>query len=119
MLVGHLSPIAKLAQGGIEDPRSQGLDEAGVLRHRDELVGRDEPEGGVLPSDQGFDALGSAVAEVCLGLVVQNELASGNSHPELAEHRQPGRRIEVEVVVVDDHVGLRVFGQVHGNVGAL
>ena len=87
-----------------------------MLRHRDELVGRDEPEGGVLPADEGLDALGLAGAEDRFGLVVEDELASGDGHPQLAQQRQPGGGVEVEVVVVNDDVGVRVLRQVHGYV---
>ncbi len=90
-----------------------------MLCQRDELVGRDEPEGGVLPADEGLDALDLAGVEGGFGLVVEDELALGDGGPQLAEKRQPGGGVEVEVVVVDDDVGVRTLGHVHGYVGSL
>src|SRR6202011_4766778 len=39
--------------------------------------------------------------------------------PQLAEHCQPGWRVDVEVVVVGDDVDVRAFGHIHGHVGSL
>ena len=92
--VPGVQPAAQLRQGQAEDPFGQPQDDAGALGHRDELTGRDEPLGRVLPAQQRLDALDPLAVQGVLGLVVEEELVGALERPaEVAEHREPpGRR---------------------------
>jgi hypothetical protein len=68
-------PLGGLVERHLQDQAGQRVAEPGFLGERDEVVGRDQAEVGVLPADQGFDPVDLAGGRVEGRLVVQDELA--------------------------------------------
>ena len=73
--VSSLVPRPGLPAGLVEHPPADLDDEATLLEHRDEDVGRDRPLRGVLPSEQCLDALDLHPVEIEDRVVEQEELA--------------------------------------------
>src|SRR5690606_33622646 len=67
------TPAGQLPTAGFGDPVAQLQDGAGALGQRDEVVGIDQAELGVLPTDQGLEATDLVVAQVDLGLEMQHQ----------------------------------------------
>ena len=59
--------------GHIEDSTGELGHQPVLLGQRDEAVGVEQPEAGVLPADEGFDAADGARAHVQCGLVMHDE----------------------------------------------
>ena len=81
-------PRAQLARGRIEDAFADRHDEPALLGERQIVTGRDRPEQGMAPPEEGLDRGDRAGREVDDGLVLQPELVARDSAFEF------GREIE-------------------------
>jgi hypothetical protein len=93
------------------------MDYRGVLRERDELVGRQQSQGGVPPADKGLDAGQLAGARAYLGLVVHGQLAGGDASAQVAEADETGEIIVVARRLVAGEGVVSGLGLVHGYIG--
>ncbi|HSD01718.1 MAG TPA: hypothetical protein VLB81_05080 [Gaiellales bacterium] len=73
----------------------------------------------MLPAHERLEASDAAVPQAGLRLVVDNDLAAVERVAQLADKRQPLRRVVVGRGVVDLHRGARVLGDVHRDVRTL
>src|SRR5581483_7554004 len=88
-------PEAALAERRVEHEPGDAPDQAGLLGHRDEGVGADEPPLGMLPADECLHRRHLAGGDAGLGLVVDDELAPLDRGPELADELEPRERMLV------------------------
>src|SRR5579884_4123435 len=69
-----IPPGSTLVERGVENPEGQRFDQPRLLRDRDELIRRDDPEIGTTPADQRFDTDHPACLQIDLRLIEQKEL---------------------------------------------
>ncbi len=67
-------PLSQLATCLLEDPRSDGDDQAALFCHRYEPVGGNQPLAWVTPPDQGFNSDGGRGPELHHRLVMEHQL---------------------------------------------
>ena len=116
--VAAVQPEPLLGEREVQHPLGQAQDDAGALRDRDELAGRDEPLGRVLPAQQRLETLDPLAVEGDLGLVVQEQLVGALQRPpQVAQHREPDGRGRVHLGLEDDGAALELLRRVHGDVG--
>ena len=94
-------------------------DHPGVLGRRDELVGREEAEPGVVPAHERLGAHHHAVAERELRLHVHVDLVGVQRLLQVGGERQPAGRVGVGVGGVDLDAGAVLTSPVRGRVGSL
>ena len=111
-----LPPLVALLDRRLDHPDPQGPDQAGVLGQVDELVGRDQTQPGVGPADQRLGAGHASRLDLDLGLVVQHQLVAVDGMTQLADQRQPRRRVAVGVGRVHAVARTGPLGHVHGDV---
>ena len=105
------APTRQLRTRLVENPAADVDDLAAVLEHRDEPVRRHQALGGVVPADQGFDAVDAEVGQVDDGLVEECELAGGQARVELGPEGEPvvggqlHRRLEDDRLVATGALG--------------
>ena len=111
-------PAPELLHGGLEHPVAQLGNEAGFLGDGDELVRHDQAAGGMLPADQGLDALDPAGGQLNDRLVEQHQLRAGDGLAQFPHQLVPelpgmqhGRFEHPQLVAA-----VRL-GRVHGDVG--
>ena len=114
-----LLPRARLAGHLLEHPAPDGDDQPGVLERRHELLGSQEPSGGLGPAEQGLDPDEALGPERDDGLVVEAELAvvEGLAHPPAG-----GRGADLVAhgpVERDETADAELPGLVQGGVGVL
>ena len=80
-----------------EHPLAQTDDEAGLFGKRDELAGRELAGDWMLPADERLVAHDLAALEIDDRLVVESELAAGDSLPQLADPLRAVQRGAVEL----------------------
>src|ERR1700733_4574554 len=93
------------------------MDYRGALGERDELVGLQQSQRGMLPADEGFDTAQLARARVDLGLVIQGQLARGGGSAQVSEEDEPGEIIVVVRRLVARERVMGGLGLVHGYIG--
>jgi hypothetical protein len=84
-------PRGAIAQRGRENPARELAHQPRLDRQRQEPRRRDQPVLGVLPAHERLDRRDPVVAEIELGLVVQQQLAGVDRGAELVRQAQPGR----------------------------
>lgn len=110
-----LTPCPRLRKRRVQDVPRQRPHERRRLDERDQVVGRQQTELGVLPANERFDDLDLARREIRLRLVVEDELAASHRAAKLADERDPLRRVAVGPRRV--HLGaVRLLADVHGDV---
>ena len=82
-----VDPLAKLGERGVDHPGGERMDDARLLGHRDEPIGRHHALARMVPAHERFDRLDGAGRERDLRLVVQHELALRDRTAQLA--REP------------------------------
>lgn len=114
-----LSPLRRLAGGGLQHPLAQRADQAGLLGVGDELQRRDQAALRRIPAHQRFHAVHFTAARIDFRLVIQHQLIL----------LQPFTQIGVQPHVFGDALvhlrredGIGAFavllGDVHGGIGA-
>lgn len=96
-------------------------DEAGVLGHRDKLVGRHGPQRRVVPADQRFGAHHTPAAQIDQGLIEEIELLVAIERPaQVSQHHQPAVGLLVHVLHEEViAVAAALLAARQGGVGAL
>ncbi len=84
-----LEPAGAVGTSLAQRPGSGLDDESGLFHDRDELRRRHQPQLGVLPAHQRFDAGQAPVQQIDFRLVVQHELFVFQAAPDLVLQRQP------------------------------
>ena len=116
-------PGPQLAARLPQHPVVEGDDEVALLGHGDELGRLEDPEGRVVPPDQGLDAHDLGGAQVDVGLVDEEELVAVEGRDqvvvELAVVDRPAARVGRVGRAVEHLEGVAavVLGPVHGLVG--
>ena len=106
--------------GALEHPGADGVDEAQLFRHRNELVRGDLPAGGVAPAQQGFGLAHRTAGQVQDGLEVQRQLAFGEGAAQVLAELQALQGVLLHGRgEVTEAVPAGVFGVIHGLVGVL
>src|SRR5208282_5857145 len=94
-------PSHILRAGGFDDPFANRDDQASLLGKRNETAGRQQAEIGMSPTQQCLDAHDTAVAEVLLWLVVQQQLVAFERIPQTGLKRQPFNRLACDILDVE------------------
>ena len=102
-----------------QHPLRDDADVAGLLGKGNEFGWRDEAARGVLPADESFDEMLTALAERHPRLIDQRELVVVDSLLEVAHQRQALLAVLVVAVVPHDDPELVALGGAHRDVGAL
>ncbi len=102
-----------------QHPFGQGADVAGLLGHGNEAVGHDQAPGGMAPADQHLHARDGVLAQVQLGLVVQDHLTPVQAVEHLAHQRQVRGGIAIELRIEDGGLHPRGAGLVQRDGGPL
>src|SRR5579863_3215308 len=111
-------PLGELTQRLVVDPTTEGLDQSGLVRNRDELIWRDNPSCWVPPANECLSADGSMRSGLHDRLVVHLEFVFGERLSQLAFQRQSPHRTKVKIVVEDRvPVATTLLRLVHGGVG--
>ncbi len=115
---GLVTPCGQLAQGLFEHPLPDPHDQPALLGQGDELDGRDDPQGGVGPSDEGLDAFDGSVGNADDGLVDEMELTQLDGSPQVVLELDTLGDLRPHRLVEHRHrVPAGVLGLVHGGVG--
>lgn len=102
----------------LQHPSAHRQDQACLLEHADENVGRGHGLAGTLPAQQDFRAADVSGLEVGLGLPGEFELAPFQGMAQFALELQTALRLFVEFDAVELHlVAAEFLGAVHGLVG--
>jgi hypothetical protein len=110
-------PISRPPALHVDHPAADGHDQPGLLRQRDELVGRHDAAPRMTPADQGLGADDGLAGKIEDGLVEQEELLvpEGRAQIDLELQAIPGiwihARVEHRVAVLPRRLGC-VEGQV-------
>ena len=110
-------PGAALTQCRLQDPVSERPDEPRPLRHRNELVGKDQPAVGVLPAHERLDTGKGASADIHLRLEMEPQLILLDRAPQLSIQRDLRRCVHVQFGRIHRRAQIRALGGVHGDVG--
>ncbi len=86
-----------------------------MLGERQELAGREQAPLRVVPADERLDRVDISGRELDSRLVVDDELAVGDRAPQLADEREPVRRVVVVLLRVE-HRPVGLLAVVHGHV---
>ncbi len=90
-------PESELSGAFTDDPLSDGDDESGLFGERNEIVGRDDPALGVVPSEQCFETKERGIVNGNNGLIGENELLFLKSAAQVAFEGEPGEVIAVHL----------------------
>ena len=112
-------PLRHLGADHLEHVAGEPLDQPGVLRQRDEVVGRDVAALGVLPAQQRLGADDLAGRQVDLRLVVDRQLVGAQRVAQVAQQLQPLGRAALITGPVQQRPEMRRLRRVHGRVGTL
>ena len=110
------TPDGALRECLVEDEPGERSHQAGLLRERQELEWRNQPEALVRPAHQGFGGDDLAIAEIDLGLIVEDEPLALDGGAQLLDEREA-------VAAVVDRRGVHLvcpmgeLGSIHGDVG--
>ena len=119
--VGAGVPGGELSARGLQHPRPQAVDDAGVLGNTDEFRRRDGAERGVVPAQQGLQPEQAPPVGVDLGLVDEAQPAAQRIIHRLAQggfEREAARDVLVHGRLEEAPlVAARRLGGVHGRVG--
>ena len=107
-----------LRHGDIEDGTSELWHHPVLLGQWDEAVGVEQPEGGMWPADEGFDAADRAGVHFQCGLVVQYEGPGADGVSQGVDEGEAFAAIGISFGSVGRHSRLRSLGVVHGDIGA-
>jgi hypothetical protein len=108
---------AHLGTGLAQDPHVQFVNQAGILRHWDELGGRNPTALRVAPARQGFEAANAAIGEPDLRLVVDGQLVVRQSVAEVVLQLQALHHARTHGFVEDFAARASLaLGRVHGRV---
>ncbi len=111
------TPRRQLREPAGEHPARDGLDAAGLLRERNELVGRHEAARRMAPADQHLGRQAAAVDQRDLGLVLQVELVLVDCAAQVGQQAQAvlagARHLRVE----GGEAAAGLLGDVHRRVG--
>ena len=113
-----VAPRRQLAQGLFEHPFPDPDDEPALLGQRDELDGRDDPQGGVGPPDERLDPFDGPVGDADDGLVHEVQLAQLDRPAQVVLELDALGHLGPHRLVEHGHgVASGVLGLVHGGVG--
>src|SRR3569832_1685305 len=114
------TPALRLRAGRTQHPFGEGYDEARVLGERDEAHGRDQPELGVTPAQQGLAANHAPARHAELRLIIEFELVAFERLAQAIFEHQPfeGRGGHVRGIKLIIVPAVR-FGVIHRGVGVL
>ena len=116
-----VAPGAQLAAGGGQHPFADGDDQPGMLGHRDEVPGRHQARGRVVPAHQRLEAADGPGGAGDFGLVVEHELIVLHRPVQLAFDLQVAEGAGVDAVGIEG-VGVgaeRAAGVASGRGGVL
>ena len=114
-----LVPLPALLECRLDDVACERVDEAGLFGGLDELAGWEEASGWMLPTQESFDAFDGSVAEIELGLVVEDELALVERASQLADQLEAALVVAVVLGPVVGMAGPGLFGLVESDIGVL
>ncbi len=104
----------------VEHPFSDGHDQAGLFRDRDELHRRDRAQVRMAPAQQGLHAGDAAAPDVPLGLVLEFEFAEFQRVPQAGLEVETLERMRVQLLGIELEIVLaHLLGLVHRDVGVL
>jgi hypothetical protein len=89
-------PLGRPAEGGVQDPAGERVDEAGAFGQGDELSRPEQAVVGMLPAHQRLRAQDPAGPQIRLGLVVEDQLVAFQGPPQAAEEGQAPRAVLVD-----------------------
>ena len=116
-VVAHPVQAAGLLDRSLQHHVGELLDEAGLLRHRHEVLRADGAAVVVAPPGQRLHPDDHAAGQVQLRLQVHLQVALVQRGAQVAEHGQPCGRAPVDVLAVRLDPGVTVLRRVHGDVG--
>ena len=103
----------------LEHPQRERPNGARLLGHRDEPIGKNEPELRMLPAHQRLDAENLARLQIDFRLVDDAQLVARDGVPEIPHQRETLGAVAIELGRIDDAAGAIFLGDVHRDVGAL
>ena len=113
-----VAPAAALGDRVAQHDVGQLVHQARLLGERDEAVGADAAEVGMLPARERLDARGTAAGERELRLVLELDLAGADPAPQLAGEHQPVDAVVVVGGGIDLDRVLGGLGAVERDVGS-
>ena len=117
---GDLQPLASpalaLGQRMLEHLAGERLDDPGLLGQRDEAVGTETTELGMVPARQRLDAELGAAVQRHLGLVVDDELAAVQPATQLGGQREAVDAVLVVLLGVGGKGGVGGLGEIQRDV---
>ena len=110
-------PGRGLVQGDLEHHPGHRAHQTCLFDQVQEGVGVEQAAGGVVPAHQRLHAVHVAGGQVDLGLVVHDELVTGQCGPQLLHRLQPSGKVGFVSTAVDVMAVGGSLGLVHGDVG--
>ena len=112
-------PLSGLPASLSQHPRPDRQDKPRLLRHMDEVVGLDQPAGGVTPADERLDARDPAIRQGDAGLIVQFKLAPIDGALEVTRQFEPlDQRCLHRRIVQREAILAAALCRVHRDIGA-